>query len=47
VTEYSVEDQSGPVAVLDRGGVDDDRIGSPSLSTRAWILRPFTYLPAS
>jgi hypothetical protein len=23
------------------------RIGSPSLSTRAWILRPFTFLPAS
>ena len=23
------------------------RIGSPSLSTRAWILRPFTCLPAS
>jgi hypothetical protein len=23
------------------------RIGSPSVSTRAWILRPFTFLPAS
>src|SRR5215471_7357148 len=23
------------------------RIGNPSLSTRAWILRPLTFLPAS
>jgi hypothetical protein len=22
------------------------RIGSPSVSTKAWILRPFTFLPA-
>jgi hypothetical protein len=41
------EGQPGPVAVPDRGGVYDYPIGIPSLSTRAWILRPFTCLPAS
>jgi len=44
---YLVEDEHGPIAVLDRGGVDDDPHRSPSLSTRAWILRPVTRLPTS
>jgi hypothetical protein len=52
---YLVDDQPGPVAVpgLRRGRLwiaaewTTTRIGSPSVSTRAWIVRPFTFLPAS
>jgi len=41
------ENQRGSVAVLDAAEWTMTCIGSPSLSTRAWILRPLIRLPAS
>jgi hypothetical protein len=42
---YLVEHQTGPVAVLDRGGMDDDPHRQPFAVV--WILWPLTCLPAS
>ena len=35
------------VAVLKAGRMDDEAIGKPNVSTREWILRPFTFFPGS
>ena len=44
---YLVEDEPGPSRSWIAAEWTTTRIGSPSVSTRAWILRPFTCLPAS
>ena len=37
----------GAVAVLDVGGVDDERDQQAAVSVRMWRLRPLIFLPAS
>ena len=43
----AAEDQPGPSRCWIAAVWTTTRIGGPSLSTRAWILRPFIFLPAS
>ena len=43
---HLVEQQGRDVAVLHFGGMNDKAVGRPNVSTKAWILRPLTFLPA-
>ena len=44
---YPIDDQTGAVAILNGGRMDDEPHRQPWLSTSAWVLRAFTFLPGS